>query len=162
MLDCLQAGDLESLEEFETLFKGAKFHKGLEMVFTNTQTGALALRIQDEEVSCCTLACQHNLKMYHPPPGACKPCLPSGIVRRPYARLVAVIQQSVVCFLLARCERISCGHFSQLQYVQVGTVDSPVFTQAFFDLYLGADPVSKDGKASIVKGIARTVSRAGY
>ena len=48
---CLQAGDLESLEEFETLFKGAKFHKGLEMVFTNTQTGALALRIQDEEVS---------------------------------------------------------------------------------------------------------------
>ena len=63
----LQAGDLESLEEFEALFKGAKFHKGLEMVFTNTQTGALALRIQDEEVRWCTSASQHNLTMNRPP-----------------------------------------------------------------------------------------------
>lgn len=45
--------------------------------------------------------------------------------------------------------------------LQAGVVESPVFTKAFFDLYIGADPVSKDGKASIVRGIANTVSRAG-
>ena len=45
--------------------------------------------------------------------------------------------------------------------MQAGTVDSPVFTKAFFDLYLGSEPVSKDGKASIARGIANTVSRAG-
>jgi hypothetical protein len=33
------------------MFKGAKFHKGLEMIFTNTQAGALALKIGDNEVS---------------------------------------------------------------------------------------------------------------
>ena len=38
---------------------------------------------------------------------------------------------------------------------------SPAFTRAFFDMYLGTDPVSKDGKASIAKGLARTISRAG-
>ncbi len=68
----------------------------------------------------------------------------------------------IMSLLLAECKKHLWGLPSCLQQLQVGTVDSPVFTQAFFDLYLGADPVSKDGKASIVKGIARTVSRAGY
>ena len=40
-------------------------------------------------------------------------------------------------------------------------VDSPQFTKAFFDCYVGAEPVSKDAKASIARGIANTVSRAG-
>ncbi len=40
-------------------------------------------------------------------------------------------------------------------------VESPAFTKAFFDLYIGPDPVSKGGKASIARGIANTVSRAG-
>ena len=48
---CSQDNNLESLSSFEALFKGAKFHKGLEMVFTNTQAGALALKIGDHEVS---------------------------------------------------------------------------------------------------------------
>ncbi len=46
-----QEGELGALNDFEALFKGAKFHKGLEMVFTNTQAGALALKIGDTEVS---------------------------------------------------------------------------------------------------------------
>jgi hypothetical protein len=40
-------------------------------------------------------------------------------------------------------------------------VDSPGFTRAFFDLYLGTDPVSQDGKASIAKGLAAVISKAG-
>ncbi len=40
-------------------------------------------------------------------------------------------------------------------------MESPVFTNAFFDLYLGLQPVSKDGKASIARGIANTVSNVG-
>ena len=47
---CFQDGNLEALSSFEALFKGARFHKGLEMVFTNTQAGALALKIGDHEV----------------------------------------------------------------------------------------------------------------
>ena len=46
----LQDGELGALSDFEALFLGAKFHKGLEMVFTNTQAGALALKIGDREV----------------------------------------------------------------------------------------------------------------
>ena len=45
--------------------------------------------------------------------------------------------------------------------LQVGQVASPGFTCAFFDMYLGANPVSADGKASIARGLARTISRAG-
>ena len=47
---CFQEGDLQALNDFEALFRGAKFHKGLEMVFTNTQAGALALKIGGNEV----------------------------------------------------------------------------------------------------------------
>jgi hypothetical protein len=46
----LQTGDLGALDEFEALFKGAQFHKGLEMSFTNTKDGSLALRIGSKEV----------------------------------------------------------------------------------------------------------------
>lgn len=46
-----QEGALDSLRDFEALFQGAKFYKGLEMIFTNTQAGALALRIGGEDVS---------------------------------------------------------------------------------------------------------------
>ena len=66
---------MDSLGDFEALFKGAKFHKGLEMVFTNTQAGALALKIGDSEVSSiiamrehqdlCTIALSSRL------PGVC-------------------------------------------------------------------------------------------
>lgn len=56
----LQTGDMAALDKFEALFKGAKFYKGLEMSFTNTKDGSLALRIGDEEVGrlhrpCCTM-----------------------------------------------------------------------------------------------------------
>lgn len=43
---------------------------------------------------------------------------------------------------------------------QVGKVPSPGFTSAFFDLYLGAEPVSPDGKANIAKGLAKAISNA--
>ena len=49
-----------ALSEFEALFKGAKFHKGLEMVFTNTQTGALALKIGGDEVRTTNRCCSHT------------------------------------------------------------------------------------------------------
>ena len=44
-----------ALDEFEGLFRGAHFHKGFEMVFTNTKSGSLALRIdgKDVRVFCC-------------------------------------------------------------------------------------------------------------
>ncbi|CAL8467962.1 g7500 [Coccomyxa elongata] len=87
-----ETGDMAALDKFEALFKGAKFYKGLEMSFTNTKDGSLALRIGDEEV---------------------------------------------------------------------GQVNSPGFTRAFFDMYLGQNPVSPDGKASIAKGLAATISKAG-
>ncbi|KAK9909647.1 hypothetical protein WJX75_005569 [Coccomyxa subellipsoidea] len=87
-----QTGDLAALDEFEGLFNGAQFYKGLEMSFSNTKEGSLALRIGNKEV---------------------------------------------------------------------GQVDSPGFTRAFFDLYLGTDPVSQDGKASIAKGLAAVISKAG-
>lgn len=56
----LQTGDMAALDEFEALFNGAKFYKGLEMSFTNTKDGSLALRIGDEEVRhlpspCCSM-----------------------------------------------------------------------------------------------------------
>ena len=57
---CLQDGELGALTEFEALFKGAKFHKGLEMVFTNTQTGALALKIGGDEVRTTNRCCSHT------------------------------------------------------------------------------------------------------
>jgi hypothetical protein len=44
--------------------------------------------------------------------------------------------------------------------LQAGKVNSPAFTKAFFDLYLGSDPVSLAGKASISKGLAQLVSNA--
>lgn len=53
------------------------------------------------------------------------------------------------------------GHVFLIACMQVGQVASPGFTRAFFDLYLGADPVSRDGKASIARGLAQTISRAG-
>ncbi|EIE20825.1 chalcone isomerase [Coccomyxa subellipsoidea C-169] len=87
-----QTGDTAALDEFEALFKGAQFYKGLEMSFTNTKNGSLALRIGNKEV---------------------------------------------------------------------GQVHAPGFTRAFFDLYLGTDPVSPDGKASIAKGLAAVISKAG-
>lgn len=50
-----QTGDLAALDAFEALFKEAKFYKGLEMSFTNTKEGSLALRIGNKEVSPRTL-----------------------------------------------------------------------------------------------------------
>ena len=38
--------------------------------------------------------------------------------------------------------------------LQVGEVNSSAFTKAFFTLYLGNDPVSKEGKSSITAGLA--------
>ena len=65
------------------------------------------------------------------------------------------------------CERFPAGLWLATGYpetclvVQAGTVESPAFTKAFFDLYLGSDPVSEEGKASIARGIANSVSGAG-
>lgn len=49
----MQVGDVGSLDEFEGLFRGAHFYKGMEMVFTNTKRGDLALRIDGKEVCDC-------------------------------------------------------------------------------------------------------------
>lgn len=45
-----QTGDVAALDDFETRFKGTRFYKGMEMVFTNTKDGELALRIDGKEV----------------------------------------------------------------------------------------------------------------
>ncbi len=42
----------------------------------------------------------------------------------------------------------------QVGGVELGRVASPAFGPAFFDLYLGAHPVSVEGKAAIVAGLA--------
>ena len=47
----------------------------------------------------------------------------------------------------------SCGA------MQAGVVDSKQFTDAFFGLYMGADPVSKDGRSSIARGLASLVAQ---
>lgn len=50
MLLRLQSGDAPALDEFEGLFRGARFYRGMEMVFTNTHAGGLALRIDGRDV----------------------------------------------------------------------------------------------------------------
>lgn len=47
----LQVNDENSLVEFERLFEGVNFHKGLEMAFTSTKSGGLAARIGNSDVS---------------------------------------------------------------------------------------------------------------
>lgn len=44
--------------------------------------------------------------------------------------------------------------FAYYLCLQVGEVKSSAFTKAFFTLYLGSDPVSKEGKSSITAGLA--------
>ena len=57
----LQTVDGEAaLDEFEGLFRGARFHKGFEMVFTNTKAGGLALRIDGKDVSALCCLCMQN------------------------------------------------------------------------------------------------------
>jgi len=54
----LQAGDKDSLPQFEQLFEGAEFRKGMELAFTNTKAGGLAARIDSRDVSGdCVLIC---------------------------------------------------------------------------------------------------------
>lgn len=86
---CEKAGDVESLPQFEQLFEGADFRKGMELAFTSTKGGGLAARIDSRDV---------------------------------------------------------------------GEVNSPAFTKAFFDLYLGGSPVSPDGKSNISEGLAKLVA----
>ena len=45
-----------------------------------------------------------------------------------------------------------------VKYMQVGAVQSPVFTNAFFSMYLGEQPVSQDGKQSIANGLAHIIA----
>jgi hypothetical protein len=45
-----QAGALAPLDDFEARFAGAEFHKGLEVAFTSTRAGGLALRIGSKDV----------------------------------------------------------------------------------------------------------------
>lgn len=42
--------------------------------------------------------------------------------------------------------------------MQVGSVKSPTFTNAFFSMYLGDQPVSQDGKSSITEGLVKIVT----
>ncbi|KAK9835190.1 hypothetical protein WJX81_004766 [Elliptochloris bilobata] len=85
-----KAGALQPLDDFEARFAGAEFHKGMEVAFSNTRSGGLALRIGGKDA---------------------------------------------------------------------GVVDSQKFTDAFFGLYMGADPVSKDGRSSIARGLATLVAQ---
>ena len=41
--------------------------------------------------------------------------------------------------------------------VELGRVTATAFAPAFFSLYLGAEPVSADGKAAIVEGLAQLI-----
>lgn len=41
---------------------------------------------------------------------------------------------------------------------QVGSIKSPKFTRAFFGMFLGENPVSRDGKRNIQSGLARFVT----
>ena len=61
------------------------------------------------------------------------------------------------CF--ARCSYSMLS--KQYECIQVGEVAAPAFTRAFFRLYLGSDPVSPDGKASISQQLANLVSQSG-
>ena len=47
----MQAGDKQSMPEFERLFEGTEFRKGLELAFTSTKQGSLAARIDNKDVS---------------------------------------------------------------------------------------------------------------
>jgi len=47
---CKKAGDVESLPQFEQLFEGAEFKKGMELAFTSTKAGGLAARIDSRDV----------------------------------------------------------------------------------------------------------------
>jgi hypothetical protein len=46
---------VESLPQFEQLFEGADFRKGMELAFTSTKAGGLAARIDSRDVRFCTL-----------------------------------------------------------------------------------------------------------
>ena len=52
-----QAGALQPLDDFEARFAGAKFHKGMEVAFSNTRSGGLALRIAGKDVRMPTSFC---------------------------------------------------------------------------------------------------------
>lgn len=43
--------------------------------------------------------------------------------------------------------------------LQAGVVESQPFTDAFFGLYMGTDPVSQDGRTSIARGLASLVAQ---
>ena len=49
-LSPFQAGAMQPLDDFEARFAGADFHKGMEVAFSNTRSGGLALRIAGEDV----------------------------------------------------------------------------------------------------------------
>ena len=51
----------------------------------------------------------------------------------------------------SRCRFSVCG-------LQVGAIKSPKFTRAFFGMFLGDNPVSRDGKRNIQSGLARFVT----
>lgn len=114
----MQVGDERSLAEFERLFEGVAFHKGLEMAFTSTKAGGLAAKIGDNDVRLSSL------------------------------------QTSCRTLCAALALTAACGG----KKMQVGEIQSKAFTKAFFGLYLGKDPVSADGKASMSQGIASILS----
>ena len=41
---------MQPLDDFEARFEGADFHKGMEVAFSNTRSGGLALRIAGKDV----------------------------------------------------------------------------------------------------------------
>ena len=43
--------------------------------------------------------------------------------------------------------------------VQVGNIKSPKFTRAFFGMFVGENPVSRDGKRNIQNGLAKIVTQ---
>ena len=46
---------MQPLDDFEARFEGADFHKGMEVAFSNTRAGGLALRIAGKDVRAPTL-----------------------------------------------------------------------------------------------------------
>lgn len=51
---------MRPLDDFEARFAGADFHKGMEVAFSNTRSGGLALRIAGKDVRApASIAPQH-------------------------------------------------------------------------------------------------------
>lgn len=67
-------------------------------------------------------------------------------------------------YVSSRAHSSACMRKTQCSWacadaLQAGVVESQPFTDAFFGLYMGTDPVSQDGRSSIARGLASLVAQ---